>query len=81
MNLEANLKKFLKEGSVKGVRNPDLRNSSFDYCFNYFQSFRNSGNLPGLKSKENIQISCLHLGACFAALPRFSRRASATSLR
>ena len=40
MNLDgANLRRYL-EG-----RNPNERYASFDYCFNYFQSFRESGNI------------------------------------
>jgi hypothetical protein len=67
MNLEANLKLFLDGDSVTRGRCHDLRDSSFDYCFNYFQSFRNSGNLPGLVSNENLQLSCLHLGFYLAS--------------
>lgn len=67
MNLEDNLRRYLEGASAPGGRKPDARYTSFDYCFNYFQSFRESGNLAGLSSAENIQISCLQLGFYLAS--------------
>ncbi|MCM2258538.1 MAG: hypothetical protein NDJ94_23145 [Vicinamibacteria bacterium] len=44
---------------------PDGRYSSFDYCFNYFQSFRDE---PWrLVAREQIQTSCLQLGFYLAS--------------
>jgi len=45
-------------------RNPWARYSSFDYCFNYFQEFKNKKELI---NKENIQNSCLHLAFYLAS--------------
>ena len=71
VDLNANLKEYLKEyldgAPATGGRRPDARYASFDYCFNYFQSFRESGDLGGLANTENIQISCLQLGFYLAS--------------
>ena len=68
MDLDANLRRYLDNGaSATGGRRPDARYASFDYCFNFFQSFRESGDLDGLVSAENIQISCLQLGFYLAS--------------
>lgn len=62
MDFEANVRAFIDGvGLPKGPR-PDLRYASFDYCFNYFQSFRESGAIPELASPERLQESCLQLG-------------------
>lgn len=45
-------------------RQPWARYSSFDYCFNYFQRFKNKKDLA---NKENIQNSCLHLAFYLAS--------------
>jgi hypothetical protein len=67
MDLDANLRRYLDGASATSGRRPDARYASFDYCFNYFQSFRESSNLTGLASVENIQISCLQLGFYLAS--------------
>ena len=48
-------------------RQPDERYASFDYCFNYFQSFRDAGEASSLGSSANIQVSCLQLGFYLAS--------------
>lgn len=45
-------------------RHPMARYASFDYCFNYFQGFKNKKDIA---SKENIQNSCLHLAFYLAS--------------
>jgi hypothetical protein len=67
VDLNLNLMKYLDGASASGGRRPDVRYASFDYCFNFFQSFRESGDLGGLVSTENIQISCLQLGFYLAS--------------
>jgi hypothetical protein len=68
VNLEANLQSYLGgDGPNPDRRKPDERYVSFDYCFNYFQSFRESGNVSGLASPANVQLSCLHLGFYLAS--------------
>ena len=61
MDLDANLRRYL-DG-----RKPNERYTSFDYCFNYFQSFRDSGDVSALASPANIQLSCLQLGFYLAS--------------
>lgn len=46
---------------------PLERDASFDYCFNYFQSFREQQKLKELVSPENLQESCLQLGFYLAS--------------
>lgn len=48
-------------------RTPNLRYASYDYCFNYFQSFFDSGKLHDLVSTKHIKSSCLHLGFYLAS--------------
>jgi hypothetical protein len=61
MDLDANLRRYL-EG-----HKPNERYASFDYCFNYFQSFRESGDASALASPTNVQLSCLQLGFYLAS--------------
>lgn len=42
-----------------GTREPTLRYSSFDHCFNYLQSHRH--DLSGLVSPADLETSCLQL--------------------
>ena len=56
------------KGSGKDLgRKPDARYASFDYCFNYFQSFRERKQVRLLASSENMQVSCLHLAYYLAS--------------
>src|SRR4030042_1465332 len=61
MNQETNLRRYL-DG-----RKPDARYTSFDYCFNYFQSFRDLGKVAAIAYTENLQLSCLQLGFYLAS--------------
>src|ERR1700730_13232190 len=61
VDLDANLRKYL-DG-----RKPNERYASFDYCFNYFQSFREAGDVPALVSPANVQLSCVQLGFYLAS--------------
>ena len=61
MDLSANLRKYL-DG-----RKPNERYASFDYCFNYFQSFREADAISALASPINIELSCLQLGFYLAS--------------
>jgi hypothetical protein len=71
MNITENIKQFLEgKGKNKG-RNPDARYASFDYCFNYFQSFKEKDCPQKLADCDNIQISCLQLGFYLASWGMF----------
>ena len=61
LDLGDNLRKYLED------RWPNERYASFDYCFNYFQSFREAGAIPALASPANLQVSALQLGFYLAS--------------
>jgi hypothetical protein len=61
VKIEANLRKYLDQ------RKPNARSSSFDYCFNYFQSYREGGDVSVMSSRENMELSCLQLGFYLAS--------------
>jgi hypothetical protein len=61
LDAEANLKLYLAK------REPTARYASFDYCFNYFQAYREHGRLSDLASGEQLQLSCLHLAFYLAS--------------
>jgi hypothetical protein len=48
-------------------RTANERYASFDYCFNYFQSFHREGKIDKLALPDNIEKSCLHLGFYLAS--------------
>jgi hypothetical protein len=50
-----------------GDRNPTARYASFDYCFNYFQAYRERGDISAIAADANRQMSCLHLGFYLAS--------------
>jgi hypothetical protein len=78
VDIEGNIAAFM------GGRLPDARYTSFDYCFNYFQPFRDQDRTKEIAARANMQVSCLHLGfylaswGMFRALPPCSSRASST---
>jgi hypothetical protein len=64
MDIEGNLHKYI-EGE-NGIQ-PLERYASFDYCFNYFQSFWEQNRLAELVSSSQLQSSCLQLGFFLAS--------------
>jgi len=58
------LNKFKKANGKNGGMKPKARYSSFDYCFNYFQGFKNKKEIASVK---NIEKSSLHLGFYLAS--------------
>ena len=56
---EACVRDFVDGTTDSNGRQPNERYASFDYCFNYFQSFREGGETPSLASSANIQTSWL----------------------
>lgn len=65
MDIATNVSRFM------GERTADQRYASFDYCFNYFQSFRDGGNIGDIATSDNMQLSCLHLGFYLASWGMF----------
>lgn len=67
MDIDKNINSFLNgDGKDKG-RGPKERYASFDYCFNYFQSFKEREATSELAAPENLQNSCLQLGYFLAS--------------
>ena len=55
------------------------RYSSFDYCFNYFQKYREEGAIAKISSASNLELSCLQL--CFYLASWGMLRASSVLLQ
>ena len=67
LDIRANLDRYLEGTSQANGRRPNARYTSFDYCFNYFRSYYETGNLVGLIRPENVQASCMQLGFYLAS--------------
>lgn len=67
MDIEANVKLFLSDGDKQQGLEPQERFASFDFCYNYFQLFRETGCTVTLAAPDNIQQSCLQLGFYLAS--------------
>jgi hypothetical protein len=63
-DLEEYLNIFKNSNGKNGGMQPKERYSSFDYCFNYFQSFKDKKEIA---SGKNIEKSSLHLGFYLAS--------------
>ena len=64
INIQKNVEQFKKD------KNAFSRYASFDYCFNYFQSFREN-NTAELADDDHIQDSCFQLGFYLASWGMF----------
>jgi hypothetical protein len=51
------------------------RYASFDYCFNYFRSFRDNGRAGALAADDHLETSCLQLGFYLASWGMFRGKA------
>ena len=67
MNISHNISKFIGTGQ----RSATGREASFDFCFNYFQSFRRKNDIESIASSNNIEFSCLQLGFYLASWGMF----------
>lgn len=61
IDVQANLNEYL------GARTPVDRYASFDYCFNYFQSFADEDRVADLAEGAQLEVSCLQLGFYLAS--------------
>lgn len=61
MDINRNIEEYLSERSAKA------RYASFDFYFNYFQSFYEAGKIEALVQKDNMEMSCLQLGFCLSS--------------
>jgi hypothetical protein len=73
VDIEANIAEYL------GARSPADRYASFDYCFNYFQAFREERRIRDLAAPSALQMSCLQLAFYLASWGMY--RGSADLLR
>ncbi|MEX1143403.1 MAG: hypothetical protein WEC16_01060 [Anaerolineales bacterium] len=67
LDIASNISKFVSGDTQGGGIKPLERYSSFDYCFNHFQSFREKDKIQDLIKTENAQLSCLQLGFYLAS--------------
>jgi hypothetical protein len=58
-----------------GDRLDTARYCSFDYCFNYFRAFHDTGNVAALTEAEHLEVSCLQLGFYLASWGMFRGKA------
>ncbi len=77
ITIDSNIKHYMDE------RKPYSRYTSYDYCYNYYQSFLNSDSINALASEKNLKLSCLHLGFYLASwgMYRGSGRLLQTSVK
>ena len=68
IDVRRNIQRYMASEDGKGTgRQPDDRFASFDYCFNYFQSFRDQNRIAEICWAENIEKSCLQIGFYLAS--------------
>jgi hypothetical protein len=73
VDIKANLNEYLRE------RDQTARYTSFDYCFNYFQAYREADTIGEISSPNNLELSCVQLGFYLASWGML--RASSTLLQ
>lgn len=66
-NFEKNILEYTEGTSEYYGLLAENRYASFDYCFNYFQEFREGGAFDKIAAPENLLSSCLHLGFYLAS--------------
>lgn len=67
MDIDRNIRLFIEGNGKNKGRRPEERYASFDYCFNYFQSFKENGKTRELATLDNLQNSCLQLAYYLAS--------------
>jgi len=71
MNVDDYLTQFINGNGKSHGRKPGERYASFDYCFNYFQQFREDKTLLNMADEANMELSCLHLSFYLASWGMF----------
>lgn len=71
MNIDDYLTQFINGNGKSQGRQPEERYASFDYCFNYFQQFKDDKTLPDMADEAHMQLSCLHLSFYLASWGMF----------
>ncbi len=67
MDIEQNRERFLGGDAKHHGLQPNERYASFDYCYNYFQSFYEGGNTRGIADPIHLQTSCFQIGFYLAS--------------
>lgn len=67
MEIQKSINQFLLGNGKNKGRKPNERYASFDYCYNYFYLFYKDKKVSELANKDNLQISCLHVGFYLAS--------------
>jgi hypothetical protein len=62
-----NMEGYLNGGGRDDSDPTEGREASFDYCFNYFQSFRETGRVQCICSQDDSERSCLQLAFFLAS--------------
>ncbi|RJP85403.1 MAG: hypothetical protein C4518_16135 [Desulfobacteraceae bacterium] len=62
---------FINGNGKNRGRKPTERYASFDYCFNYFQQFRDAKTFGKMADDEHMEMSCLHLAFYLASWGMF----------
>lgn len=65
VDIEGNLRRYLAD------RDASARYASFDYCFNFFQTYRDQNELPALFQGDALQTACLQIGFYLASWGMF----------
>ena len=71
MNIDDYLTQFINGNGKNRGRQPEERYASFDYCFNYFQQFKDTKTLPDMADEAHMELSCLHLSFYLASWGMF----------
>lgn len=69
MDIDENASQYLRG------RRDTARYASFDYCYNYFQSFNEDGQAAALAAPKHLESSCLQLGFYLASWGMFRGKA------
>jgi hypothetical protein len=69
VDISRNLDEYL------GARVDTARYSSFDYCYNYFRGFHETGRVAALTDSKHLEVSCLQLGFYLASWGMFRGKA------
>jgi hypothetical protein len=67
VDVNLQIQRFIKGGGRDKGRHPSERYASFDYCYNYFQAFREQDRIDDICHYDNMQRSCLELGFYLAS--------------
>ena len=71
MNINDYLSQFINGNGKNRGRKPTERYASFDYCFNYFQQFRDAKTFDKMADVKHMEMSCLHLAFYLASWGMF----------